>query len=309
MTFTISAPPHRKENITFKKMTWAKIIALLPVFLLSVYLFGVPAIGLVIASIFAAVVTEVAIQKAFNQKITIDDGNTILIGLMVAMIIPPEAPLWIPMIGSVFAIGIGKHAFGGIGSYVFNPVLAAWVFLSLAWWSIMSPYSYPQTTALSDLILETGAGHIAGVSPLALLIPGCILILLRYVEWRIPVSFFVTTILLAVLVGDSLSYVVLGVVLFGILFLATDTSSSPVTKNGRVIYGIVCGVLVVVYGHFANYVDAIFYGLFLANCVSSLIDNNTLPGSYGSETFLQRKYKRILSKVPFKDRLEVLLND
>ncbi|AKB85927.1 Rnf electron transport complex subunit RnfD [Methanococcoides methylutens] len=309
MTFTISAPPHRKEAITFKKMTWAKVIALMPVVLLSVYLFGLPAIGLVIASILAAVVTEVAIQKAFNQKITIDDGSTILIGLMVAMIIPPEAPLWIPMIGSVFAIGIGKHAFGGIGSYVFNPVLAAWVFLSLAWWSIMSPLSYPQTTALSDLILETGAGHIAGVSPLALLIPGCILILLRYVEWRIPVSFFLTTILLAVLVGDSLSYVVLGVVLFGILFLATDTSSSPVTKNGRVIYGIVCGVLVVVYGHFANYVDAIFYGLFLANCVSSLIDNNTLPESYGTETFLQRKYKRILSKVPFKDRLEVLLND
>ncbi|WP_440953394.1 Rnf electron transport complex subunit RnfD [Methanococcoides sp. FTZ1] len=309
MTFTISAPPHRKENITFKKMTWAKVIALMPVFLLSVYLFGIPAIGLVIASILAAVVTEVAIQKAFNQKITIDDGNAILIGLMVAMVIPPEAPIWIPMIGSVFAIGIGKHAFGGIGSYVFNPVLAAWVFLSLAWWSIMSPYSYPQTTALSDLILETGAGHIAGVSPLALLIPGCILVLLRYVEWRIPVSFFVTTILLALLVGDSLSYVVLGVVLFGMLFLATDTSTSPVTKNGRVIYGIVCGVLVVVYGHFANYVDAIFYGLFLANCVSALIDNNTLPGSYGTETFLQRKYKRIISKLPFKDRLEVLLNE
>lgn len=309
MTFTISAPPHRKEAITFKKITWAKIIALLPVLLLSVYLFGIPAIGLVIASILAAVVTEVAIQKAFDQKITIDDGNTILIGLMVAMIIPPEAPLWIPMIGSVFAIGIGKHAFGGIGSYVFNPVLAAWVFLSLAWWTIMSPYSYPQTTALSDLILETGAGHIAGVSPLALLIPGCILILLRYIEWRVPVSFFVTTILLSVLVGDSLSYVVLGVVLFGILFLATDTASSPVTKSGRVIYGIVCGVLVVVYGHFANYVDAIFYGLFLANCVSSLIDNNTLPGSYDTETYLQRKYRSIISKVPFKDRLEVLLND
>ncbi|MGM0771470.1 MAG: Rnf electron transport complex subunit RnfD [Halobacteriota archaeon] len=309
MTFTISAPPHRKEAISFKKIMWAKIIALLPVFLLSVYLFGIPAIGLVLASILAAVVTEFTIQKAFGQKITIGDGNAILIGLMVAMVIPPEAPLWIPMIGSVFAIGIGKHAFGGIGSYVFNPVLAAWVFLSLAWWTIMSPYSYPQTTALSDLIVETGAGHIAGVSPLALLIPGCILILLRYIEWRVPVSFFVTTILLSVLVGDSLSYVVLGVVLFGIFFLATDTASSPVTKSGRVIYGIVCGILVVIYGHFANYVDAIFYGLFLANCVSSMIDNNTLPGSYGTETYLQRKYRLILSKVPFKDRLEVLLND
>ncbi|WP_135609587.1 Rnf electron transport complex subunit RnfD [Methanococcoides sp. AM1] len=309
MTFTISAPPHKKEDITFNKIMWAKIIVLVPVVLLSVYLFGLPAIGLVIAGILAAVVTEVAIQKAFDQKITIADGHAILIGLMVAMVVPPEVPLWMPMIGSVFAVGIGKHAFGGIGSYVFNPVLAAWVFLSLAWGSIMSPLSYPQTTALSDLVLETGAGVMAGVSPLALLLAGGILILLRYVEWRIPVSFFVTTILLAVLLGDSLSYVVLGVVLFGVLFLATDTSSSPVTKNGRVIYGIVCGVLVVIYGHFANYIDATFYGLFLANCVSALIDNNTLPGSYGSETYLQRKYKRILEKVPFKDRLEVLLDD
>lgn len=309
MTFTISAAPHKKEAITFNKITWAKVIALMPVVLLSVYLFGIPAIGMVLAGVLAAVVTEVAIQKAFNQKITIADGHAVLIGLMVAMVIPPEVPAWMPMIGSVFAIGIGKHAFGGIGSYVFNPVLAAWVFLSLAWGSIMVPLSYPQTTALSDLVLENGAGVIAGVSPLALLLAGGILILLRYMEWRVPVSFFVTTILLSVLLGDSLSYVVLGVVLFGVLFLATDTSSSPVTKNGRLIYGIVCGVLVVIYGHFANYIDATFYGLFLANCVSALIDNNTLPGSYGSETYLQRKYKRILEKVPFKDRLEVLLND
>jgi electron transport complex protein RnfD len=309
MTFTISAPPHKKENITFKKIMWAKVLALMPVVLLSVYLFGLPAIGLVAASIFAAVATEAAIQKAFGQKITVADGHAVLIGLMVAMIIPPEVPLWIPMIGTVFAVGIGKHAFGGIGSYVFNPVLAAWLFLSLAWGSIMAPASYPQTSALFELVLENGAGVMAGVSPFFILLVGAVLIFRRYIEWRIPVAFFVTTVLLAFLLGDSLSYVVLGVVVFGVLFIATDTSTSPTTKNGRVIYGIICGVLVVVYGHFANYVDGTFYGLFLANCVASLIDNSTLPASYGTETFLQRKYRSIVSKMPFKDRLEVFLDD
>jgi electron transport complex protein RnfD len=118
----------------------------------------------------------------------------------------------------------------------------------------------------------------------------------------------VTTIVLALLVGDSLSYVITGAFIFGVLFLATDTSSSPVTKNGRIIYGVLCGLLTVVYGHFDNYVYATFYGLFLANCVASFIDNNTLPGSYAEESFFQRKYRTLMDKIPF-EKLGVYLDE
>ncbi|MDK2892567.1 Rnf electron transport complex subunit RnfD [Methanohalophilus sp.] len=307
MTFTISAPPHRKQDITLRKIIFAKILALVPVCIVAVYFFGLYALALIIVSMVAAVVTEAIIQKVFDKPLEINNGHAALIGLMIALVVPPEVPIWIPMIGSIFGVAIAKHAFGGLGSSVFNPVLAAWVFLSLAWGPLMQPVSFPMIGAISDLVLETGAGHLIGVSPLAL-IGGVYLIYRRYIEWRIPVFYFLTTIVFALIIGDSLSYVLTGAFIFGVLFLATDTPSSPVTKNGRIIYGILCGVLTVIYGHFDNYIYATFYGLFLANCVASFIDNNTLPGSYAEESFFQRKYNQIMDKIPF-EKLGVYLDE
>ena len=301
MTFTISAPPHRKSGKPVKNVMWAKALALVPVSLVSIYFFGVPALGILVAGVLSALATEFVIQKAFNQKLTVADGHVVFIGLLLSLLIPPEAPIWIPIIGSAFAVSIGKHAFGGIGSYVFNPVLVAWVFLTLAWTSLMTPVSVPQLGALSNLLIENGAGFLVGVSPIALL-TGALLIATRYMEWRVPVAYFFTTILLALILGDSLSFVITGVFLLGVLFIATDSATSPVTKSGRVIYGVLCGVLTVVYGYFGDYVYGTLYGIFLANCVASFIDNSTLPKPYGSETRMQR----IMKRVPFLDRfLEV----
>lgn len=280
MTFTISAPPHWKSNITVSKMMWGKVLALVPVSLVAIYLFGLSALGVIAAGIFGAVATEFIIQKAFNQKVTIADGHAVLIGLMLALIIPPNVPLWLPVIGSFFAVGIGKHAFGGIGSYMFSPVLVAWVFLTLAWTQMMTPETLPHLGQLSDLVLENGAGFLIGVSPVAL-IGGVYLIATKYIDWRVPLSYFLTTMLLVLLVKEDISYVITGAFLFGVLFLATDSATSPVTKKGRIIYGITCGILTVLYGYFANYIFATFYGLILANCVAPLIENNTLPKPFG----------------------------
>jgi electron transport complex protein RnfD len=282
MAFTISAPPHHREAITVNKVMWSKVLALVPISLFSIYFFGLYALGLIIASILAAVATEFAIQKAFNHKVTIADGHAVLIGLMLALLLPPEVPIWIPMIGSLFAVGVGKHAFGGMGSYVFNPVLGAWVFLSLSWGSMMTPASLPHIGSFSDLIVEKGAGFLVGVSPIALIAAGIVLLLMKYVDWRVPISFFVTTFLLVFLLKDDISYVITGVFLFGTLFILTDTAMTPITKDGRIIFGIACGLLTVVYGYFsADYVFAVFYGLFLANCISPLIERSTLPKPLG----------------------------
>jgi len=280
MTFTISAPPHHRETITVKKIMWSKVLALVPISLVAIYFFGIPALGIIIASILAAVATEAGIQKTFNQKITVADGHAVLIGLMLALMLPPEVPIWIPLIGSLFAVGVGKLAFGNIGSYVFSPVLAAWVFLNLSWSTIMTPVSLPHIGHFSDLILESGAGFLIGVSPIALL-GGVALILMRYVDWRVPLSYFVTTLLLVFLLKDDVSYVITGAFLFGALFILADTAMTPVTKDGRIIFGIMCGVLTVVYGYFADYVYAVFYGLFFANCMSSFIEKCTLPKPFG----------------------------
>ena len=282
MTLTISAPPHRVMGVTVNKIMWGKVLALVPVSLIAIYFFGLPAFGILLASVITAVATEVGIQKVFKQEITIADGHAVLIGLMLALVLPYDAPIWIAVIGSFFAIAIVKHAYGGIGSYMFNPVLVSWVFLSLSWTSIMTTKSTPHIVALTDLILENGAGFLVGVSPIAL-IGGVVLILMRYVEWRVPLSYFVTTLLLVFLLKDDLSYVITGAYLFGVLFIATDSVTMPITKKGRIIYGIVCGVLTVLYGYYASYVTGTFYALMLANCIVPYIEIKTLPKPFGGD--------------------------
>ncbi len=282
MTLTISAPPHKVKGITVNKIMWGKVLALVPVSLVAIYFFGFPALGILLASVITAVATEAGIQKVFNQEITIADGHAVLIGLMLALVLPYDAPIWIAVIGSFFAIAIVKHAYGGIGSYMFNPVLVSWVFLNLSWTSIMTTKSTPHIIALTDLILENGAGFLVGVSPIAL-IGGVVLILMRYIEWRVPLSYLITTLLLVFLLKDDLSYVITGAYLFGVLFIATDSATIPITKKGRIIYGIVCGVLTVLYGYYASYVTGTFYALMLANCIAPYIEIKTLPKPFGGD--------------------------
>ncbi|MGB3906903.1 MAG: Rnf electron transport complex subunit RnfD [Methanomethylovorans sp.] len=338
MTFTISAPPHRKSPIHFRSIMWGKVLALLPVSLVSIYFFGLPALSIILAGTLAAVITEAGIQKIFSNKLTINDGNAVLIGLMLSLVMPPEAPLWLPVVGSFFAISIGKHAFGGIGSYVFNPVLAAWIFISSSWPNLMSPVSTPHVGQLSDFVLENGAGLLVDVSPIAL-IGGVYLIYRGFVEWRVPVAFFLTMVLfpqtLNVLFAAAelirtgvlnplmylslmfkfldpsieLNYSMVGAVFFGILFIATDTPTSPVTKKGRIIYGMVCGLLVSIYGYFDNYVAGTFYGLFLANSLSSFIETTTRPASFGSEGRAGRFYRRLTDKLPSSLKMGVLSDE
>jgi len=338
MTYTISAPPHKKTKFDFKTLNYSKIIALLPLCLAAIYFFGIPALGIIVVSVVSAVVTEFAIQGIFKQKVTITDGHAAMMGLMLALLIPPEAPLWIPAFAAFFSISVGKHVFGGIGSYIFNPVLVGWIFTRSAWSGYMTAASIPHIGQFSDLILEHGAGLMVGVSPI-LLIGGVYLIYKRYIDWRVPLSFFATMIILpqALLFisgvmdlvhkgslnplmymsqmfalfspSPELSYSMIGIVFFGILFMATDTATSPVTKKGRIIYGITCGVLVFIYGHFANYVDGVLYGIFLANCVASFIEINTMPASFGTMSCAENAYRRVMDKIPSSLKFEVINNE
>ncbi len=281
-TFTVSPPPHRRSKISIKTLMWGRVAALVPISLAAIYFFGFAALGNIAASILGAVIIEFAIEKAFKYELTILDGNAVYIGLLLALICPPTLPAWMIFLAAMFAVGIGKHAFGGIGSYVFHPALAAWVFLSLSWAQDMLPGTTPITSSFSDMMLETGAGFLGEVSPILVLLTGVALIAMKLVEWRIPVTYFLTTVILATLLGDPLSYVITGTFLLGVLFFATETVTTPVTKNGRIIYGILCGVLTVLYGYFSgNYVWGTLYALLLSNAIAPYIEVNTLPKPVG----------------------------
>ncbi|MDP3104350.1 MAG: RnfABCDGE type electron transport complex subunit D [Candidatus Methanoperedens sp.] len=278
MKLTVSNPPHIKQGVTVATIMWSKIVILVVVSLLATIVFGLSALAMIVASAISAVLTEAGIQKLSKQELTVKDGDAVSIGILIALLMPPTVPLWIPVIGSFFGVALVKHAFGGIGANLFNPAIAAWVFMNMSWSTLTISGSIPHIGQYSDLVLEYGAGRLAEVSPLVFLIGGVYLIHKQYIDWRVPSSYLLTTIVLALLIGEDLSYVITGMLFLGVFILATETATSPITKNGRFIYGLLCGVLTIMYGFISyNYVAAVLFAIFFANAVSPFIEKNTYP--------------------------------
>ena len=278
MKLTVSHPSHIREGVTINKIMWSKIAILLVLSLFSTVVFGPKALVVILVSILAAVLTEAGIQKLTKQELTIKDGDAILIGLVMALLLPPTVALWIPVVGAFFAVALVKHAFGGLGSTLFNPAIAAWVFMNMSWGKFTGSESIPHISEYTDLFIEYGSGRMAEVSSLILIIGGLYLMYKKYIDWRIPTLYLISTIVMALLIGEELSYVITGMLFLGIFILAPDPTTSPITKKGRFIYGILCGILTVVYGFLTyDYVVAVLYTVFFANAVAPFIEKNTFP--------------------------------
>ncbi len=278
MKLTVSHPSHIREGVTIKTIMWSKIVILLILSLTSVAVFGLGVLALVLVSVLAAVLTEAGIQKLTNQELTIQDGDAVLIGLIIALLLPPDIELWIPVVGAFFAVALVKHGFGGLGSTLFNPAIAAWVFMNMSWGALTGSKSIPHIGEYTDLLMEFGAGRMAEVSSVVLIIGGLYLIYKKYIDWRIPLLYLSSTIIMAVILGEELSYVLTGMLFLGVFILAPDPTTSPITKNGRIIYGLLCGIMTVIYGYLTyNYVVAVLYTIFFANAVAPFIEKNTFP--------------------------------
>ncbi|MCD6208439.1 MAG: RnfABCDGE type electron transport complex subunit D [Methanosarcinales archaeon] len=285
MTYTISPPPHVKSNETVKRMMWGTVAALMPVAIMAIIFFGLPALIIILATVIAAVVTEVVIYKAASQPVTIDDGNAVLIGLLLALLMSPGVPVWVPVIGAVFAIAVAKYIFGGTGTLVFHPVLVGFAFLLAAWPTLMGTASTPNLGGLWDLILENGAGRLIEISPAAVLVGGAFVLYKRYVDRRVAISATILLLLLLPIVGmgSQLPYVLTGGYFLGLIFLAADPITSPVTKRGRFTYGILIVVLILIQLHFDAYFTGMCFAVLLANALGPFIDRNTIPKPIGGK--------------------------
>ncbi|NYT00603.1 MAG: RnfABCDGE type electron transport complex subunit D [Methanocellales archaeon] len=276
MQLIVSPSPHIREDVNIEKIMWSTVITLLPVTLVAVYIFGLTALSVVLLSVFTAVFTEFILQKMSNKSITIKDGNAVLIGLLLALLLPPNVPLWIPVIGAVISIVFAKHAFGGLGHTIFNPSLVGVAFLIISWSEIMSPEPVQRFGVSIPYILNYGASRLVDTSPLAM-VGALYLLYKKYINWRIPLSFIAIVALSALLLRINFSSIFTGVLVLGIFFLATDNSTTPVTKIGRFIFGSCCGALIIIYGQFGGYFEGVCYSILLMNCFTALIDRYTVP--------------------------------
>ncbi|HIE31911.1 MAG TPA: NADH:ubiquinone oxidoreductase, partial [Methanosarcinales archaeon] len=283
MTLTISPLPHAKSKESVKRVMWGTVAALIPISLASIYLFGLPAVKIILATVIAAVVAEIIIYKAASQQVTINDGNAVLIGLLLALLMPPGVPIWVPIIGAAFAIAVPKYIFGGTGTLVFHPVLIGFAFLLAAWPTLIGTASTPNLGSFSDIIIETGAGRLVEASPVLVLLGGAFILYKRYADRRVALSATILLILLILISGKGwqLPYVLTGGYFLGLIFLAADPITSPVTKRGRLVYGVILAGLVLIQLHFGAYFTGTCFAILLMNVFSPFIDKHTIPKPIG----------------------------
>ncbi|MDD4089513.1 MAG: RnfABCDGE type electron transport complex subunit D [Tissierellia bacterium] len=302
-----SSSPHIRSDETTQKLMLDVIIALVPALAASIYYFGINAMILVLASVMSAVVTEYLCQRAMNRPITVTDLSAVVTGILLAFNLPAEAPWWIAVVGSAFAIAIVKQIFGGIGFNFLNPALAARAFLVSSWAHHMTggfiepatdavSYATPlsllkgtasgQLPSLWDMFMGNIPGVIGETSSILLLAGGIYLIYRGTIKWIIPV-FYIGTVAVIALITDAASmpyHILGGGLILGAFFMATDYATSPVTDKGKVIFAVGAGLLTMLIRKVGGYPEGVSYSILLMNILTPMIDKYIRPHVFGVAT-------------------------
>jgi electron transport complex protein RnfD len=294
------------------------VIALIPTAAAGVYLFGTNAALILALSTVSAVLSEYLYQVIRKQEVRIGDLSAVVTGLILGLNLPPTAPWWLPVVGSAVAIIIVKQLFGGIGDNFMNPAMAARGILLASWSLRMTAFIAPtyfnsvdavasatplsaaapaavdatshvtnaaaayQMPSLFDMFLGKMPGSIGEVCKAAILLGLLYLFIRKVISWQIPVVMLGTVALMTWIFGDDpLQALMMGGVLFGAVFMATDYATSPMTGSGRIIYSAIIGLIVVIMRKFGVYPEGVTYAILLGNIAAPLIDKYSKRRVYG----------------------------
>ncbi|MBQ8803726.1 MAG: RnfABCDGE type electron transport complex subunit D [Tyzzerella sp.] len=300
--YNISSSPHIRSKVTTSNIMLMVIIALLPATAFGVYNFKLSALLVVVITTASAVLTEYIYQKLMHKKVTISDYSAALTGLLLALNLPANAPWWMCILGSVFAILVVKQVFGGLGQNFMNPALGARCFLLISFTGRMTTFVYDGVSGATPLallkagesvdVLDMFVGNIAGTigetSVIAILIGAIFLVVMGVISIRIPVTYILSfTIFVIVFGGHGLdvNYVAAhlcgGGLMLGAWFMATDYVTSPITKSGQIVYGICLGALTGLFRIFGGSAEGVSYAIIFSNLLVPLIEKVTLPKPFG----------------------------
>jgi len=308
----ITTSPHIRTPETIRSIMIDVLIALFPVAVVSVLLFGYRALILMVVATVVAMVTEAVLLR---KKDIFSDGSAAVTGLLLAMTLPATVPWWVAAVGSVVAIIIGKQMFGGVGHNIFNPALVGRAVLVVSWaahlagdvFPVPKPFDFSADVvtsatplgmegaeladvALMDLFIGNIGGALGETSALALLIGGFWLFYKGHIDWRIPGCYLGTVFIFGLLFGGAIYenalltgvfHLLAGGVMIGALFMATDMVTSPVTGLGKVIFGVGCGFLTMLIRLWGNYPEGVMFAILLMNALTPIIDRYTLPRKFG----------------------------
>ena len=300
--FNVSSSPHVRSSHTTQAIMFDVAIAMLPASIYGVWQFGMHALLVLIATVVSCVLSEYIFEKLMKKPITVYDGSAVVTGMILALNMPPQIPVWMPCLGGVFAIIIVKQMYGGLGQNWMNPALAARCFLLISFTGQMSAFTLDGWTGATPLaVLKAGEsvdvaamfigkipGTIGEVSVIALLIGAAYLVVKKVITLRIPLTYILTTAVFVFIFGQQdLNYVLAhicgGGLIFGAFFMATDYVTSPITPKGQIVFGILLGILTGLFRIFGGSAEGVSYAIIISNILVPLIEKITLPKAFGKE--------------------------
>ncbi len=309
--YNVSVSPHIRDKSSTQKIMIDVCIALVPTLAFGVWHFGTNALLVIISSVVSCVLSELIFELIYKKPITVFDFSAVVTGLIIALNMPPQVKWWVPAIGGVFAIIVVKMLFGGIGQNIMNPALAARCFLLISFTSRMTDFSTAdgvssatplaqikagETINLKDAFLGLQNGCIGEVCILAILFGFVYLLIRKVISPRIPVIYVGSTLVFALIFAavkgrhigfdyDTLNFVLgnlfTGGLVSGAVFMATDYTTSPITKSGQVIYALLIGFLTATFRVLGSSAEGVSYAIIISNLVVPLIEKVTVPKAFG----------------------------
>ena len=318
----ISSSPHVRDKSSTRSIMWDVIFALIPTSIFGSYNFGIRAAVLIAVCIATCLLSEYIWQKCMKLPLTVNDGSAVLTGLLLALNLTPTFPIWMAILGSIFAIIIVKQLFGGLGQNFMNPALGARCFLMVSFAGQMTSFAHDgitgatplaiikagsrsdsiqkilasgdgktqEATSLLKMFIGSTGGTIGETCAIALLIGAAYLLIRKIISWRIPVCYIAVFAIFILLFGGrgfDLTYLAAelcgGGLLLGAFFMATDYVTSPITPKGQIIFGVLLGLLTGVFRVFGASAEGVSYAIIICNLLVPLIERVTIPVPFGKE--------------------------
>lgn len=300
--------PHVFDRQTTKSIMRDVFIALVPAMLASFYFFGMRALLVLLASLAGCIISEIIFKKLVKKDGPLLDGSATVTAVLFAFCSPATLPLYMVVFGAAAGIIVGKMVFGGLGYNIFNPALVGRAIVMASWTNNMTTWpaqsaaflgvydAVTRATPLAglksgeyaasyiDLFIGNVGGSLGETSALLILLGGLFLIFRNVIKPVIPASFIGTVFVFSYLLGiDPVYSILAGGVFLGAFFMATDYVTSPISFNGRLIFGIGCGLLTVMIRKFGGYPEGVCYAILFMNGLVPLIDRYTKPRVFGGQ--------------------------
>ena len=306
---TVSSSPHIRCNDTTRRIMLDVLIALLPTTVAGCVIFGLGALAVIAASVIGALLSEFLFNLITKRENSLGDLSAAVTGLILALNLHANTPWWQCLIGSAFAIVVVKCLFGGLGHNFANPAVTGRIFLLISFAGSVGGAAFPTVVdleatstpletlasgaadslpSLTDMFIGLRGGAIGEVCLAAILLGCAYLVLRRVIRVEVPLAFVLTVFLLSLILTNdpklALYHIMSGGLLFGAVFMATDYVTTPITRTGKIVFAVGCGIITVLIRFYGSYPEGVSFSILLMNILSPYIEKWTAKKPLGGKS-------------------------